>query len=172
MQLQSYFCPIAHVYRFVFSTLIVDCTVLKGETIQTHWLINIESPARGSFSQMETSKFSLKGCKMPFISAFMVFEQGGIFIVPHLLWHAASVLRSHPKDRPHSVASYNKKVVLRRLPTGRTINHILHQIITLSTIYYMLSPYNVHVASDCKKYWEGTSAPQYFLRTRAKRWSQ
>jgi hypothetical protein len=33
-------------------------------------------------------------------SALRAFEQGWIFIVPHLLWHGASVFRSHPKDHP------------------------------------------------------------------------
>jgi hypothetical protein len=32
-------------------------------------------------------------------SALRAFEQGGIFIVPHLLRHGTSVYRSHPKDR-------------------------------------------------------------------------
>jgi hypothetical protein len=32
--------------------------------------------------------------------ALRAFEQGGIFIVSHLLWHEASVFRSHPKDCP------------------------------------------------------------------------
>ena len=35
------------------------------------------------------------------------FEEGGIFIVPHLTWHGTSVFRSLPKDRPHLVASYD-----------------------------------------------------------------
>ena len=30
----------------------------------------------------------------------MVFEQGVTFIVPHVLWHRALVLQSHPEDRP------------------------------------------------------------------------
>jgi hypothetical protein len=33
-------------------------------------------------------------------SALRAIEQGGIFIVPHLLWHGASVFWSHPKDCP------------------------------------------------------------------------
>jgi hypothetical protein len=34
-------------------------------------------------------------------SALRDFEQGGIFIVPHLLWHGTSrFIRSHLKDRP------------------------------------------------------------------------
>jgi hypothetical protein len=33
-------------------------------------------------------------------SALRAFEQEGMFIVPHLLWHRTSVSRSHPKDCP------------------------------------------------------------------------
>jgi hypothetical protein len=33
-------------------------------------------------------------------SALRAFEQGTIFIMPHLLWHGTSVFRSHPKDLP------------------------------------------------------------------------
>jgi hypothetical protein len=33
-------------------------------------------------------------------SAHRAIEQGGIYIVPHLLWHGTSVFPSHPKDRP------------------------------------------------------------------------
>jgi hypothetical protein len=35
------------------------------------------------------------------------FEQGGIFIVPHLLWHGASVFPVSSEGPPHSVASYD-----------------------------------------------------------------
>jgi hypothetical protein len=34
------------------------------------------------------------------------FEQGGIFIVPHLLWHGTSVYPVSSEGPPHSVASY------------------------------------------------------------------
>jgi hypothetical protein len=33
-------------------------------------------------------------------SALRAFEQRGIFIVPHLLWHGPRFFRSHPKDHP------------------------------------------------------------------------
>jgi hypothetical protein len=33
-------------------------------------------------------------------SALRAYEQGGIFIVPHLLRHGARFFRSHPNDRP------------------------------------------------------------------------
>jgi hypothetical protein len=51
---------------------------------------------------METSPLPVKGYKnLGLCSALGVFEQGGIFIVPHPLWHGASFffLRSLPKDR-------------------------------------------------------------------------
>jgi hypothetical protein len=39
-------------------------------------------------------------------SALRAFEQGGIFIVPHLLWHGTSVFSVSSEGPPHSVASY------------------------------------------------------------------
>jgi hypothetical protein len=35
------------------------------------------------------------------------FEEGGIFIVPHLLWHGTSVFLVSSEGLPHSVASYD-----------------------------------------------------------------
>jgi hypothetical protein len=40
-------------------------------------------------------------------SALRAFEQGGIFIVSHLLWHGASGFPVSSEGPPHSVASYN-----------------------------------------------------------------
>jgi hypothetical protein len=40
-------------------------------------------------------------------SALRAFEQGGIFIVPHLLWHGTSVFPVSSEGPPHSVASYD-----------------------------------------------------------------
>jgi hypothetical protein len=39
-------------------------------------------------------------------SALRAFEQGGIFIVPHLLCHGSSVFPVSSEGPPHSVASY------------------------------------------------------------------
>jgi hypothetical protein len=39
--------------------------------------------------------------------ALWAFEQGGIFIVPHLLWHGASVFPVSSEGPPHLVASYD-----------------------------------------------------------------
>jgi hypothetical protein len=41
------------------------------------------------------------------------FEKGGIFIVPHLLRHGASVFPVSSKGLPHSVASYNTQGMWR-----------------------------------------------------------
>jgi hypothetical protein len=40
-------------------------------------------------------------------SALWAIEQGGIFIVPHLLWHGTSVFPVLSKGPPHLVASYD-----------------------------------------------------------------
>jgi hypothetical protein len=40
-------------------------------------------------------------------SALRAFEQGGIFIVLHLLWHGTSVFSVSSERPPHSVASYD-----------------------------------------------------------------
>jgi hypothetical protein len=39
--------------------------------------------------------------------ALRAFEQGGIFIVPHLLWYGTSVFPVSSKGPPHLVASYD-----------------------------------------------------------------
>jgi hypothetical protein len=44
-------------------------------------------------------------------SVLRAFEQGGIFIVSHLLWHGALDFRSHPKDHP--IQWYISKTLVR-----------------------------------------------------------
>ena len=46
-----------------------------------------------------TSKLSSKGCKLGL--SVIAFEQGVIFIVPHLLWHGASVFAVSSERPPH-----------------------------------------------------------------------
>jgi hypothetical protein len=46
---------------------------------------------------METSPLPVKGCK----TGLRAFEQGGIFIVPHLLWHGTSVFPVSSEGPPH-----------------------------------------------------------------------
>jgi hypothetical protein len=40
-------------------------------------------------------------------TALRTFEEGGIFIVPHMLWHVTSVFPVLSEGPPHSVASYD-----------------------------------------------------------------
>jgi hypothetical protein len=42
-------------------------------------------------------------------SVLRAFEQGGIFIVPHLLWHGTSVFPVSSEGPPHLVASYDTR---------------------------------------------------------------
>jgi hypothetical protein len=42
-------------------------------------------------------------------SALRAFEQGGIFIVQHLLWHGTSVFQVSSEELPHSAASYDTR---------------------------------------------------------------
>jgi hypothetical protein len=57
-------------------------------------------------------------------SALRAFEQGGIFIVPHLLRHGASVFLVSSEGPPHLVASYDTQggwgggSILTRILTG------------------------------------------------------
>jgi hypothetical protein len=41
--------------------------------------------------------------------AVKAFEQGGIFIVPHLLWHGISAFPGSSEGPPHSIASYETR---------------------------------------------------------------
>jgi hypothetical protein len=55
--------------------------------------------------------------------ALRAFEQGGIFIVPHLLWHGTSVFPVSSEGPPHLVASYDTRgcggSILTRILTGK-----------------------------------------------------
>jgi hypothetical protein len=55
-------------------------------------------------------------------SALRAIEQGGIFIVPHLLWHGTSVFPVSSEGPPHLVASYDTRgcggSILTRILTG------------------------------------------------------
>jgi hypothetical protein len=42
-------------------------------------------------------------------AALRAFEQGGIFIVPHLKRHGTSIFTVSSEGQPHAVASYNKQ---------------------------------------------------------------
>jgi hypothetical protein len=64
-------------------------------------------PAQEFFTYMETSPLPVKGCKnLGLCSVLRVFEQGGIFIAPHLLWQGASVFQVSSEGPHDSVAFY------------------------------------------------------------------
>jgi hypothetical protein len=48
-------------------------------------------------------------------STLRAFEQGGIFIVQHLLWHEASVFPVSFGRQPHLVASYDTQGDVEKL---------------------------------------------------------
>jgi hypothetical protein len=69
-------------------------------------LVTVLRPAEEFFTYTGTI-LPLKGCKIwPMLSA-QGFEQGGIFIVPHLLWNGTSVFPVSSEGPSHSVASYD-----------------------------------------------------------------
>jgi hypothetical protein len=63
------------------------------------WLVDslftVLRPAQEFFTFMETSGLQ----NLDLCSALRAFEQGGIFIVPQLLWHGASVFPCAPSSR-------------------------------------------------------------------------
>ena len=57
-------------------------------------------------------------------SAPSAFKQGGIFIVPHLLWHEASVFVVSSRRLPHVVALYENKGVMKTNYSNTDANKI------------------------------------------------
>jgi hypothetical protein len=72
-------------------TVIYECTVLR--------------PAQEFFTYNETSPFASKRLQKGLCSALRAFEQGGIFIVPHLLWHGVSVFLVSSEGPPMALFS-------------------------------------------------------------------
>jgi hypothetical protein len=54
-----------------------------------------------------TSPLPVKGCEKGLCSALSAVEQGGIFILLHLLSHGTSVFPVSSEGSPDSVASYD-----------------------------------------------------------------
>jgi hypothetical protein len=74
------------------------------------WLFTVLGTAQEFFTYMETSPLPVKGCKKICLClALRAFEQGGVFIVQHLLWHWTSVFPVSSEGPPHLVASYNTR---------------------------------------------------------------
>jgi hypothetical protein len=78
------------------------------------WLFTVLRLAQKFFTCMETSSLPVEGCKIKaYCSALGASKQGGIFIVPHLLWHGETVFPVSSKEPPHSVAFTTHKGMWR-----------------------------------------------------------
>jgi hypothetical protein len=69
------------------------------------WLFIVLRPAQKFFTDMQTSPLPVNRVGLQNFGPS--YEEGGIFIVPHLLWHGASVYPVSSEGPPHSVASYD-----------------------------------------------------------------
>jgi hypothetical protein len=71
------------------------------------WLFPDFFPLKNSSHTWRCHHYHLMADKnLSLCSVLGAFEQGGIFIAPHLLWHGASVFPVSSEGPPHSVASY------------------------------------------------------------------
>ena len=72
------------------------------------WLFNVLRPAQEYFDLYGDVTIAGEGLQnLGLCSALRAFEQGGIFIVPHLLWRRTSVFPVSSDIPPQSVASYD-----------------------------------------------------------------
>jgi hypothetical protein len=78
------------------------------------WLFTVLRPAQEYFTYITGEGLQNLGL----CSALRAFEQGGIFIVPHLLWHGASVFPVSSEGPPHLVAFYDTRGDVEDLLTG------------------------------------------------------
>jgi hypothetical protein len=71
------------------------------------WLFTVLRPTQEYFTYMETSQLPWRATKFrPMLGpALRAFVQVGVFVVPYLLWHAASVFPISSEVPAHSVAS-------------------------------------------------------------------
>jgi hypothetical protein len=72
--------------------LIISCFTSRSRIFHLHGDVTIAGEGLGNLGLCSTLR---------------AFEQGGIFIVPHLLWHGASVFPISSEGPPHSIASYD-----------------------------------------------------------------
>jgi hypothetical protein len=74
------------------------------------WLFIVLRPTQEYFTSALYGDVTVTGEGLQTLgpcSALKVFEQGEIFIVPHLLWYGASVFQVSSEGPPHSVPSYD-----------------------------------------------------------------
>jgi hypothetical protein len=68
------------------------------------WLFTVLCPAQELFDVTDASE-GLQNLGLR--SVLRAIKRGGIFIVPHLLWHGTSVYLVSSEGSPHSVAYYD-----------------------------------------------------------------
>ena len=111
---RDYFCPFSNqdwimhylkgVFNFFSMTIITNRNSLYVLSILIFiWLSTLVSHA------MEMSPLPANGCTRD--SVLMVFEQGRVFIQPHLMWHKVFCW-SHLNDSLHLITFYGKQGVL------------------------------------------------------------
>jgi hypothetical protein len=71
------------------------------------WLFTVLRPAQEFFTYGDVTIAGEGLQNLGLCSALRAFEQGEIFIVPHLLWHGTSVFPVSSEGPSHSVASYD-----------------------------------------------------------------
>jgi hypothetical protein len=72
------------------------------------WLFTVLRPALEYFTLYGDVTIVGEGLQnLGLCSALRAFEQGGIFIVPHLMWHGTSVFPVSSEGPPQSVDSYD-----------------------------------------------------------------
>ena len=124
-------CPPQFIIKFLGCIIPQMIYNLKKKRGGGDWLFTDLCPTQEFLTYMEMSPLPVKGCKrrpkfcspslakvtskyswagrktvnnqsLNLCSALRAFEQGGIFIVPHLLWHGASVFPVSSEGPPHS----------------------------------------------------------------------
>jgi hypothetical protein len=72
------------------------------------WLFRALRPAQEFFSY-DVTIAGEEPQNLGLCSTFRAFEQGGIFIMPHLLWHRTLVFMASSEGLPLSLASYDTR---------------------------------------------------------------
>jgi hypothetical protein len=79
------------------------------QLLRTYWLIIycFTSPSRIFHLHRDVTNTGEGLQILGLCSALMAFVQGGIYIVPHLLWHGASVFSVSSEGPSHLITSYD-----------------------------------------------------------------
>jgi hypothetical protein len=81
-----------------------------GHEMRQMQRFTVSRPTQEFFTLYGDVTITCKGLQnLGLCSALRAFEQVGIFIVPQLLWHEASVYLVSSEGPPHSVASYDTR---------------------------------------------------------------